>query len=405
MIQKKKFDADTLAVHAGRDDLHRLPAHAPPIDLSSTYPLGDLEWATADFDAWTEGRAHAANPIYARLHNPTVARYEEALAALEGAEAAVAFASGMAAITACLLDARERGRNLVAVRPLYGTTDHLLESGLLGLEVRWAEPESVGEAVDGRTAMVLLETPCNPTLQLVDIADVVRQAGAVPVLVDSTFATPILQNPLALGAAYTLHSATKFLGGHGDVIAGIVACDEERARGLRKVRLMTGALLHPLAAFLLHRALPTLPVRVRAAQENARILAARLEGHPAVERVLYPGTYGRDPRALVGRQMRGPGCILSFVLRGGYEMAAATMRGVRLVTSAVSLGSTDTLIQHPAGLTHRVVDPSARERAGIVAGLLRLAVGLENVEDLWADLDGALTEAARTVERKTPAGV
>ena len=405
MIHKPKLRTDSLAVHAGRGDFASIPVHAPPIDLSSTYPLGDLDGATSDFDAWAEGRAHAANPIYARLHNPTVARYEEALAAMEGAEAAVAFASGMAAITACLLDARGRGRNVVGVRPLYGTTDHLLDSGMLGHVVRWAEPGSVREAVDGETALVILETPCNPTLQLVDIEGVVRQAGPVPVLVDSTFATPILQNPLAHGAAYTLHSATKFLGGHGDVIAGIVACSEERARGLRQVRLMTGALLHPFAAFLLHRALPTLPVRVRAAQKSASILAARLEGHPAVERVLYPGTGACDPEGLVGRQMRGPGCIVSFVLRGGYEMASAVMRGVRLVTSAVSLGTTDTLVQHPMGLTHRVVDPSARERTGIVAGLLRVSVGLEDVEDLWSDLDRAIAEAERTVERRTVVGV
>jgi len=405
MIQKRDLRTDSLAVHAGREDFPRIPAHAPPIDLSSTYPLGDLEWASDDFDAWVAGRTDAANPIYARLHNPTVARYEKALAVLEGAEAAVAFASGMAALTACLLDARRRGGNVVAVRPLYGTTDHLLQSGMLGLEVRWAPAERVRHAVDDRTALVLIETPCNPTLQLLDIHDVARHAAPVPLLVDSTFATPILQTPLSHGAAYVLHSATKFLGGHGDVIAGIVCCSEERARGLRQVRLMTGALLHPLAAFLLHRALPTLPVRVRTAQESARVLAARLEAHPEVDRVLYPGTLGCDPGGLVGRQMKGPGCILSFVLHGGYTMAASVMRNVRLGTSAVSLGATDTLIQHPAGLTHRVVDPADRRESGIVEGLLRLSVGLEDVEDLWADLDRSLVEAARTVASRTPVGV
>lgn len=405
MIQKKKLGTDSLAVHAGRGDLHRIPAHAPPLDLSSTYPLADLEWATADFDAWVAGKAHAANPIYARLHNPTVARYEDALATMEGAEAAVAYGSGMAAVTACLLDARTRGRNVVAIRPLYGTTDHLLESGLLGIEVRWAEADRVGEAIDAETALVFLETPGNPTLKMIDIAAVVRQAGRVPVLVDSTFATPVLQNPLALGATYVLHSATKFLGGHGDVIGGIVACSEERARGLRQVRLMTGALLHPLAAYLLHRALPTLPVRVRGAQESAKVLAGRLAAHGAVGRVLYPGLPGGDPEGLLGRQMRGPGAILSFEMKGGHEAAAAVMRGVKLITAAVSLGSVDTLIQHPAGLTHRVVDPSARKRTGIGDGLLRVSVGLEDPEDLWADFERALAAAERTVAAPTGAGI
>jgi cystathionine beta-lyase/cystathionine gamma-synthase len=405
MIHQKRLGTDSLAVHAGRGDLHKIPAHAPPLDLSSTYPLADLEWATADFDAWVAGKAHAANPIYARLHNPTVARYEDALAAMEGAEAAVAYGSGMAAVTACLLDARTRGRNVVAIRPLYGTTDHLLESGMLGLEVRWGEAERVGEAIDADTALVFLETPGNPTLEMIDIEAVVRQAGPVPVLVDSTFATPVLQNPLAFGAAYALHSATKFLSGHGDVIGGIVACSEERAQGLRRVRLMTGALLHPLAAFLLHRALPTLPVRVRRAQENAKILAERLASHAAVARVLYPGLPGGDPEGLLGRQMRGPGAILSFVMKGGYDAAAAVMRGVKLITAAVSLGSTDTLIQHPAGLTHRVVEPSARERTGIGEGLLRLAVGLEDAEDLWDDLERALASAERIAAAPTVAGI
>lgn len=405
MIHRKKLGTDSLAIHAGRGDLHRIPAHAPPIDLSSTYPLADLEWATADFDAWVAGKAHAANPIYARLHNPTVARYEDALAVMEGAEAAVAYGSGMAAVTACLLDARTRGRNVVAIRPLYGTTDHLLESGMLGIEVRWAEADRVGEAIDADTALVFLETPGNPTLKMIDIAAIVRRSCPVPVLVDSTFATPILQNPLALGAAYALHSATKFLSGHGDVIGGIVACSEARAKGLRQVRIMTGALLHPLAAFLLHRALPTLPVRVRGAQENAKILAERLAAHAAVARVLYPGLPGGDPESLLGRQMRGPGAILSFVMKGGYDAAAAVMRGVKLITAAVSLGSTDTLIQHPAGLTHRVVEPSARERTGIGEGLLRVSVGLEDAEDLWDDLESALAAAERIVAAPAVAGI
>jgi methionine-gamma-lyase len=212
----------------------------------------------------------------------------------------------------------------------------------------------------------------------------------VPVMVDNTFATPILQQPLRFGAAWTVHSATKALGGHSDVVAGVVATDEDRARTLRQVRVVTGALLDPQAAYLLHRSLPTLAIRIRAAQDNAQVLADRLAEHDAVTVVHYPGHGSSDPTGLVGRQMTGPGTILAFEVAGGQEAAANVMKGVELVTPAVSLGSTDTLIEHPAGLTHRVVDPAALVSTGITPGLLRLSVGIEDVEDLWDDLVAAI---------------
>ncbi len=389
VICQRKYDdhcaveTDTVAVHAGRQDLAGLGVHAPPIDLSSTYPLPDLDEAVAALDALAAGAAEAGNPVYARLHNPTVRRFERALAELEGTEDCVAFASGMAALTACLLAACEERRHVVAIRPLYGGTDHLLACGLLGIDVTWSTPEDVAASVrPAETGLVVLETPQNPTLGQIEIAAVVAAAGGVPVLVDNTFATPILQNPTRHGAALTLHSATKFLGGHGDVIAGAVACDEERAMRLRQVRILTGGLLHPLAAYLLHRSLPTLPFRVHEAQERARVLAGLLATHPAVERVLYPRADGV--------QLRGPGAVLGFEVAGGYAAAAAVMGGLRLVTPAVSLGSTDTLIQHPAGLTHRLVAEEAKHAAGITDGLLRLSVGLEALDDVWRDLEAAL---------------
>jgi cystathionine beta-lyase/cystathionine gamma-synthase len=296
---------DTTAVHAGRHDFRTIGTHAPPLDLSSTYPLPSLDDAVSDIDVMIQGGQPTHSSVYSRLSNPTVDRFEHAFAELERAEAAVAFSSGMAAITACLLAASARGRHIVAVRPLYGGTDHLLASGLLGFDVSWATPDGVGAALRPDTSLVVIETPGNPTMALVDIADVVRQAGRVPVMVDSTFATPVLQQPLALGAAFALHSATKFIGGHGDVLAGMVATSEAWARELRKVRILTGAVLHPMGAYFLHRGLPTLPLRVRVAQASAIELAARLATHPSVERVMYPGLPGCDPRGLVGR--RGPG--------------------------------------------------------------------------------------------------
>jgi methionine-gamma-lyase len=209
-------------------------------------------------------------------------------------------------------------------------------------------------------------------------------------MVDSTFATPVLQQPLALGAAIVMHSATKFLGGHGDVLAGVLATNAEWASEIRKIRVITGANLHPLSAYLLHRGLATLKVRVETAQAGAAFLAEKLAAHPAVAAVHYPGLAGS---ALVGAQMKGPGSILAFELKGGFEAASVLMKEVALMTPAVSLGSVDSLIQHPAALTHRVVDPGAKAEHGISEGLIRVSVGLEDPADLWADLEAALVKA------------
>ena len=382
---------DTLSVHAGREDFAVLGVHAPPIDLSTTYPTPDLAIGTASFDALVAGEADAVNPIYARLHNPTVARVEKAIAQLEGMDACVAYGSGMAAMTAVLLDARSRGNHVLAVRPIYGTSDHLLASGLCGLQTEFVTADEIALRIRPDTALVIIETPANPTLQLVDIAAVVAAAGAVPVLVDSSFAPPGIQNPAQHGAAYVLHSATKFLSGHGDVMAGVVSCSEARAKPLRTVRAATGALLHPLAAYLLHRGLTTLHLRVERAQENAQIIAERLAMHPAVKAVHFPSRTTGDQAAIYHRQMRGPGALMAFELAQGYGAAAAMLASVRLCTPAVSLGAVDSLIQHPAGLTHRVVSAAAREQHGISPGLVRLSVGVEHVEDIWSDLAQALS--------------
>ncbi|MFN4001218.1 trans-sulfuration enzyme family protein [Microcella sp.] len=380
---------ETIAVRAGRDDLTALGVHALPIDLSTTNPLPDIDAGGASYEAIaTGGHPTEGGNVYARLWNPTVARFEEALSTLEGADEAVAFASGMAAFSATLLAAmnRGRGRHVVAVRPLYGGTDHVLASGLLGAETTFCAPDEVGDAVRADTCLVVMETPCNPTLELVDIAAVVAAARDVPVMVDSTFATPVLQNPLAHGAALVLHSATKYLGGHGDAMGGVVATSAAWATAIRPVRAITGGLLHPLGAYLLHRGLPTLALRVRAQQATAGELAVLLAQHPAVARVHYPGLPGSDPRGLLGTQLRGPGAMLAVDFAGGYAAAQTLTGALRLFTHAVSLGGVDSLVQHPASLTHRPVAPDARPGAGIV----RLSIGLESGVDLWRDLQAAL---------------
>ena len=383
------METGTVAVHAGREDLSSLGVHVPPVDMSSTYPLPSVERGGEAYERIaTGGRPEGDDSlVYQRLWNPNVDRFERAVATLEGAPAAVAFASGMAAITACLLAAVAEGRpHVVAVRPLYGGTDHLLATGLLGTRVTWATADAVGEALRPDTGLGVIETPGNPSLDLVDIADVVDRAGGVPVLVDNTFATPVLQQPLAHGAVLSVHSATKFMGGHGDLLGGVVATDDAWAVRLRRVRAATGGLLSPQSAYLLHRGLQTLPVRVLAQQERAGVVARWLTTQPEVERVHYPGLPQCDPSGLVGRQMSGPGSILAFSLRGGYPAAATVAEACRLIGHAVSLGGVDSLIQHPAALTHRPVAPEARPSPG----LLRLSVGLEAAPDIVADLAAAL---------------
>ena len=392
---------ETIAVRAGRDDLTGLGVHAPPIDLSTTNPLPDIDTGGGSYEAIaTGGHPTEGGNVYARLWNPTVARFEQGLATLEGADEAVAFASGMAAFSATLLAAmnRGRGRHVVAVRPLYGGTDHLLASGLLGAETTFCSPDEVGDAVRDDTCLVVMETPCNPTLEFVDIAAVVAAAGGAPVMVDNTFATPVLQNPLALGATIVLHSATKYLGGHGDAMGGVVATNAEWATAIRPVRAITGGLLHPLGAYLLHRGLPTLALRVKAQQSTAGELALLLAQHPAVARVHYPGLPGSDPRGLLGTQLRGPGAMLAIDLAGGYAAAQSLTGSLRLFTHAVSLGGVDSLVQHPASLTHRPVAPDARPGAGIV----RLSIGLESGADLWRDLESALDGVLDSAARDRP---
>lgn len=354
--------------------------------------MPDLEAGGSAYEHLATGGAllpgHSA--IYQRLWNPTVARFEEALADLEGAEAAAAFASGMAALSAVLLSCvAAETPHVVAVRPLYGGADHLLATGLLGTDVTWATPSSVRGAITDRTGLVIVETPANPTLDLVDIQAVVDAAGDVPVLVDNTFATPVLQQPLAHGARIVLHSATKFIGGHGDLLAGVIAADEAWVARVRSVRAITGGILHPMAAYTAHRGLQTLPVRVRAQQQSAGVLASWLQRQDGVPRVHYPGLDGNDPGRLVGTQMSGGGAVLAFDV-GSYERARSVVQRCSLIGHAVSLGGVDTLIQHPASLTHRPVADHARPGQGLV----RLSVGLENVEDLMADLLQALSSTS-----------
>lgn len=390
------WDIETTAVHAGRADLNSLGVHALPIDLSTTNPLPDV---TSGGDAYehlaTGGIADTGtgSHVYRRLWNPTVGRFEDAVASLEqdaaapGELQAVAFGTGMAAIAAVVLSRVNAGKpHVIGLRPLYGGTDHLLEHGLLGTEVTFTDVNGLAAAITERTGLIVIESPANPTLDLIDIAQVSELAGAVPIMVDNTFATSMLQHPLSHGAAFSVHSATKYIGGHGDAMGGVVVTTGEHAEALRRIRAITGGLLDPWSAYLLHRGLPTLPIRVQHQQEHAREVAHWLHSHPKVATTFYPELPGRDPQGVIGRQMAGGGAMVSMDLVGGFEAATRVCSRVKLFIHAVSLGGVDSLIQHPAALTHRPVAAAAKPGQGV----LRMSIGLESPRDLIADLEQAL---------------
>lgn len=397
---------ETTAVHAGRAGLTELGVHAPPIDLSTTAPLIDIIEGGRDYEVLASGHplGEGASTVYRRLWNPTVARFEDAVTELEtwalrsrgGNLAAdvetVAFGTGMAAISALLLSRVSLGLNhVVAVRPLYGGTDHLLATGLLGTRVEFVSADGVAAAIRDDTGLVMVESPANPTLDLVDIRRVVADAGRVPVSVDNTFATPVSQQPLDLGATFSVHSATKYLGGHGDAMGGTVTTRASNAVTLRQVRAITGGLLDPLTAYLLHRGLPTLPMRVHKQEETARTLANWFKERVEVKHTFYPGLEECDVNGLVVKQMYGAGAMVSIELKNGFAAAEAFCKGLRLITHAVSLGGVDTLIEHPAALTHRLVAAEVKPSEG----LLRISVGLESFDDLARDLESGFAQISR----------
>jgi cystathionine beta-lyase/cystathionine gamma-synthase len=335
--------------------------------------------------------------VYSRYGNPTVRETERFLADLEGAEAAACFGSGMAAITTTFLSWAKAGDRVAAQRELYGGTVEFLEalSSDMGIDVLWLdrndmdrlEPETLRDC-----RVLYLETPTNPALRIVDlerVSGVGRRAGAV-VAVDGTFATPALQRPLSYGVDLVLHSATKYLGGHGDLIGGVVAGRAELIDRISHRRRILGGTLDPFSAFLLHRGMRTLAVRMEAHSRGAAAVAAFLEDHPKVERVLYPGLPSHPDHALAGRQMTGFGGMVSFIVRGGAPGAEMLHDEVELFARAGSLGGTESLISIPARMSHRGLDPDARVEAGVPDGMVRLSVGLESPDDLVADLERSL---------------
>jgi methionine gamma-lyase len=385
----------TRAIHLGYEPDDALGALTPPLHLSSTFTFASAEDAAATF------AGERQQFVYGRVHNPTQALLEARLASLEGGAAALATASGMGAIGCVIWSTLRPGDRVVAHHRMYGNSYTLFRHELpaWNIEVRFADlsdPAQAAAIVAG-TRLVFFETPSNPTLELIDVANVsalARRAGAVTV-VDNTFCTPYLQRPLELGADLVVHSMTKYLCGHGDVVAGAVIGSEEAIRHARMhgLRYITGATISPMAAFLVLRGLKTLGLRMERHSDSALRIALALERHPKVERVHYPGLPSHPQFALARACLRRAGGLIALELKGGAEAAARLMNGVRLARIAVSLGDAETLVQHPASMTHAGYGAEDLARCGISRGLVRVSVGLEDVEDIETDLIKALDAA------------
>lgn len=394
MKRGKELKFGTLCVHAGEGPDPQYGAHTIPIYQTSTFVFENAEQAAARFAGTEKGY------IYMRVapHTPTHAAFVEKMAALEGGETGLPFASGMAAITAVALTQLKKGDHLISSNVVYGSTYSLFSSILpkFGVEVSFVDTtdlEEVKASLQQNTKMIFVETPANPTLCVCDIAEIAklaREIGALSV-VDNTFATPYFQRALPLGADVVVHSSTKYIGGHGDLLGGVVVGREAFINSMKSVVHTTGGIMGPLEAWLCIRGLKTLHLRMEKHASNAMAVAQFLEAHPKIEWVRYPMLPSHPQHAIAKKQMSGFGGMISFGVKGGLEAGRKLMNRVELCSLAVSLGTVDTLIQHPASMTHATVPREVRLKVGITDGMVRLSIGIEEVEDIIADLEQALT--------------
>jgi methionine-gamma-lyase len=363
-----------------------------PIYQSSTFAFRDAAHGAALFAGEERGY------IYTRIGNPTIRAFEDSVADLENGAGGVATSSGLGAVSTLYMALLEAGAHLVSTAAVYGPSRGLIEKyfSKFGVEASFADTSSLGNlcaAIRPETRLIYIETPSNPAMQVTDIAAAAQIAHEHGVLlaVDNTFASPYLQKPLDLGADITLHSVTKFINGHADVVGGVlVAKDEALVRRLRDVMVNLGCNMDPHQAYLVLRGLKTLGLRVERAQQGAQAIAQWLEQHPKVESVRYIGLPSHPQHELARRQMKGFGSMIAFELKGGFEAGRKLMDHVKLATLAVSLGGVESLIEHPASMTHASMSREAREAAGFADGLVRYSVGIEDVDDLIADLEQAL---------------
>ncbi|WP_432472856.1 methionine gamma-lyase [Amphritea sp. HPY] len=398
MNKNKSQSFSTRAIHSGYDASENEGALNPPVYMTSTFCFEDVEQGAARFAGEQTGH------FYSRISNPTQELLEVRLADLEDGEACLATASGMGAITATLWTLLSPGDKIIADETLYGCTFAYMQHGLrkFGIDVEFidcTDIEAVANALTANTKAVYFESPVNPNMRVMDIQAISQVAHDynpdIKVIVDNTFCTPALQRPLTLGADLVVHSATKYLGGHGDLIAGAVVgekavIDQVRVFGLKD---MTGAVIAPLTAFLILRGLKTLELRMERHCKSASELAQHLQQHSAVESVYYPGLEDNPYHALAKAQMSDNGGMIAFELKGGYQSAVTFMNKLAMIKRAVSLGDAETLCQHPASMTHATYTSEERTTHGISEGLVRISVGLESIEDIFADVSQALESA------------
>ena len=388
-VKNKGFN--TKLVHGGgfKDSLM---SAVTPIYQTSTFSFRSAEHGAQCFAGESDGY------IYTRLGNPTIVDLEKTVAELEHGYGGIATSSGMAAVNTVYLGILGAGDHMIGHEALYGPSRAIMETmypkfGVDSSFVDTTDIKNVKGVINKKTRLIFIETPANPTIGIADIravSELAHDHGAL-VCVDNTFCSPYLQNPLDLGADIVLHSMTKFINGHADVVAGmIVTKTEEHYRHLRTVMMNVGCNMDPHQAFLTRRGLKTLAIRIEKAQQNAMLIAEYLEGHPKVEWVRYPGLLSHPQYALAVEQMKGPGAMISFGLTGGFEAGKKMMDSVRMALLAVSLGGIETLIQHPASMTHSKLSAESKQKAGITDGLVRLSVGIEESEDIIADLEQAL---------------
>lgn len=394
MLDINKCGMNTIAVHAGSEPCPATGALVAPIYQTSTYTYETIEEAGKIFSGEQFGY------LYGRDHSPTEYQLEEKLAALEGGEACKFFASGMAAIANAHMALLEAGDHVICGDVVYGGTYGLFKKVLTkyGVEVTYVDTSNVKnieKALKPNTKVVHVETPANPTLKLTDLKLVSKfcKEHNLKLIVDNTFMTPYLQKPLELGADIVVYSATKYLNGHGDCIAGAIVADKEFIkRGLHEGVTKLGALISPFTCFLIRRGIQTLPLRMDQHLKNAQKVAEYLDSHPKVENVIYPGLKSFPQHELANTQMKGYGALISFEVKGGLEKAKAFCNNLKLIRLAVSLGDVGTLIEHPATMTHKSVPVEERRKSGIADGMLRISCGIENYEDIISDIEEAFSK-------------
>lgn len=385
----------TRAIHAGHGERDPYGALTSPIYMTSTFEFDTAEQGAARFAGEEEGY------IYSRLGNPTLTELEYKLADLEGAEACLAVASGMGAITSVFWTFVAPGDEILVDKTLYGCTFAYFHHGLekFGITVRYVDMcqvKNLAREISDKTKIVYFETPANPNMRIVDIkaiCEIAHSSGA-RVVVDNTYCTPYLQNPIALGADIVVHSATKYLGGHGDLMAGVILSNAEDMEQIRYVGLkdMTGAVLSPMNAFLVTRGLKTLELRMERHCDNAEKIAQMLMDSRKVGQIFFPGLPSFEQHELAKSQMNRFGGMVAFELHGGHEAGLKFLNSLTLCKIAVSLGDAETLVEHPASMTHSTYTPEERELHGIGEGLVRISVGLENAADILLDIEQALAQ-------------